>query len=255
MAARRGRLAAAVGLVLSVALAGCTPLRSPLWTGTGQKASYGYGFVTRDDGDGIEIQAIDGGVRTVALPTNQGSNTRTVFWPRRSGAVTDAESCATWTESEGELVQRGAALRVTRDGDRLRAVTVTQNIMWGVGEVFNVHTWDTQRAGAPSRMAGQIDLRTTFFAEPRSLPWTVCARVIDDTVAMKIWDSDDQPEPDWGDPMHGGSVTLPPGWRDRGQVGWYIGHLRAGDQAVLTDLSTWTYDPDPSLHGVAATGP
>jgi hypothetical protein len=69
--------------------------------------------------------------------------------------------------------------------------------------------------------------------------------VVGDVVAFKIWAGDD-PEPRWGDRQAGGSVRLPSGWRFRGQTGWYVGHLKAGDHADFDDLSLWTYDPAPA---------
>lgn len=248
-ALRRSRQARPAGVialaVVVAALTGCLPARTPLWTAGGAGDTFGSGFVTRDGADGIRVEGTDVAVRTQALPTNTGGNSRMLFWPKGVDAVTDAESCATWTGREGVLVQQGAALRVTRAGSRIRAVTVTQNIVFGVGWVFNVHTWDTARA-APGQLIGRVDLGSTFFADrDRPPPWGFCARVIGDTVEMKIWDADAENEPSWGDRAHGGKVTLPKGWRVRGQAGWYIGHLRAGDRAGFAASTTSTYDPRP----------
>ncbi|WCO65755.1 hypothetical protein PO878_14720 [Iamia majanohamensis] len=227
------------------------PTRTPLWTASGSGDTFESGFVTRDVGDDIAVESTDLALHTEALPTNTGTNSRMLIWPTGTRAVTDAESCATWTRRDGLYVQQGAALRVTRSGNRVRAVTVTQNIVYGAGWVFNVHTWDTAQA-KPSTQIGQINLRSTFFADPtRPPPWGFCARVIGDRVAMKIWDADDQQEPAWGDPRHGGAINLPTGWQMPGQAGWYIGHLAAGDSADFAAASTATYDPTPEPEPVA----
>jgi hypothetical protein len=59
------------------------------------------------------------------------------------------------------------------------------------------------------------------------------------TVSFKVW-SAAAPEPAYGDPDHGASVTLPAGWSTPGRTGWYIGHLRTGDWARSTSLRTTT---------------
>ena len=238
---------------LLLGIAGCTPTRNPLYSASGTHR-YGAAFLTRDGGDFVQVQAVDTGVHTQALPSNEEGNTRVAFWPTGVDAVTDGESCASWTNRDGELVQQGAALRITRAHGRVRAVTVTQNIMFGAGWIFNVHTWDTARTSEAFRSEGSINLSSTFFADGAPpLPWSFCARVIGDTVEMKLWAPADETEPAWGDDQHGGSVTLPAGWRSKGQVGWYVGHLRAADQADFVAATTWTYDPQPATGRVTAT--
>ena len=114
-------------------LAACSPLRSPLWTASAAGDRYGSAFLTRDGGDHIQVQGVSTGVHTQALPTNEESNTRAVFWPKGVHASTDGESCATWSGRQGDAAQQGAALRVTRADGRVRAVTVTQtsSSAWG----------------------------------------------------------------------------------------------------------------------------
>ena len=63
---------------------------------------------------------------------------------------------------------------------------------------------------------------------------------------FKVW-SRGEGEPGWGDPAHSDGITLPEGWAGRGQVGWYVGHLGAGDHASLDDMSTWAYRTQQSM--------
>jgi hypothetical protein len=177
-----------------------------------------------------------------------------MVWPKGVSAVTDGESCASWTGRDGEIVQQGAVLRVLRQGSRVRAVTVTQNVTF-VQWTFNVHTWDTDRTDAPHRLVGQVVMKDTFFAGGiPPFPWHLCARAVGDVVSFKLW-AGSAPEPRWGDTRAGGSVRLPTGWRFPGQTGWYVGHLKAGDHADFDDLSLWTYDPDPAADRAAAPAP
>ncbi len=234
----RGGLVALVALVV---LAGCQPSRLPLFTAN-SSSTYGAGYVTQDRVDRFAISTTGTGIHAQALATNVDGNTRMLIWPKGVDAVVDGESCAVWTgRSAG--AQQGAALRVTRAGSRIRAVTVTQNVYYGAGWIFNVHTWDTaypDRDGNPFRFRGRIEFDWGFASRP--FPWHVCARVIGDEVELKSWTTRER-EPAWGDRDHSGRVTLPPGWRQRGQVGWYVGHLEPREHADYAELSTWTYDP------------
>lgn len=237
---RRRVLGMALAVVALVGLAACQPRRA-LWSPSAGW-TYGAAVVSRDGADSYALTTSGSGIHAEALATNAGGNTRIMVWPRGVAAVTDGESCASWTGRDGEIVQQGAVLRVLRQGSRVRAVTVTQNVTF-VQWTFNVHTWDTSRADAPHRLVGQIVMKDTFFAGGiPPFPWHLCARAVGDVVSFKLW-AGTAPEPRWGDGRAGGSVRLPAGWRFPGQTGWYVGHLKAGDHADFDDLSLWTYDP------------
>lgn len=215
------------------------PPRQPLWS-SAPSDSYAVGVITRDALDHYTLSPTESGVRVHGDLPNVDGNTRLVLWRRGLPEVVDGESCAAWTSQGGERVQQGAALRVNREGGKLRAVTVTQNV-WFSSSTFNVHTVDTSRAGAPYRIEGQILMSDSFFASgPPPLPWRFCARAMDDTVTLKIWTSSEA-EPSWFDPAHTGRVTLPEGWDHAGQFGWYAGHLDPGGHAEFSDMSNWFY--------------
>lgn len=249
----RQRTVATVVVVLAlVGLAACQPRRA-LWSPTPGWTT-GVAVVTRDGSDSYTLATSGTGLHTEALATNTGGNTRVMVWPKGVAAVTDGESCASWTGRDGDVVQQGAVMRVLRQGSRVRAVTVTQNVTF-VQWTFNVHTWDTSRGGSPYRMEGQVVMKDTFFADGiPPFPWRLCARAVGDVVSFKLW-AGDEAEPQWGDREHGGSVRLPTGWRFPGQTGWYIGHLHAGDHADFDDLSLGTYDPAPRAQVGQGAGP
>lgn len=233
----RHRPARVAGTLLLVALLLSSCARTSLWTppGTG---TFGTAMVTRDGNDTYTTTISGDVIRTVAASGNVDSNSRLFIWPQGVARVTDSESCATWTRTGASLVQQGAVFRVTRDGARVRAVTITQNIFFGAYWTFNVHTWDTARTGSPFRLEGQIDLRR--WAEGRPLPWRVCGRVLGNLVQVKVW-SPGEGEPEWDRPAQSGTVVLPDGWYQAGQTGWYAGHLAAGEFAQLSQVGTWAY--------------
>ena len=86
-------------------------------------------------------------------------------------------------------------------------------------------------------LIASFDLSSTFRLDSlqRPFPWTLCARVVADTVSFIVWPAT-QPSPSWDNPYFGGSVTLPSGWNYPGVAGWYIGHLGAGDEATFDGL-------------------
>ena len=201
-------------------------------------------WLTRDGTDQYRVASDRTTTRVVAGRGNVGSDSRMVLWPRAVAPLTDGEVCATWTGRTGALTQQGLALRVARAGDRVRALTVTQNV-WVNPFAFNLHAWDTGRPGAPQQTLAQLDMRATFFAALPPLPWRLCARAVGATFAFKVW-SAAEAEPAWGDPGHGGSAVVPPDLRGPGRSGWYAGHLGPGDHADVTALGVWSHEPPPA---------
>ncbi|WP_421118198.1 hypothetical protein ACE2AJ_12315 [Aquihabitans daechungensis] len=207
-------------------------------------------YVTRDGSDRYTLKLGPGAVRVDAPGTNvsteYGSTTRSVIWPPSTRAVTDQQSCASWTDSRGANVQQGIALRVRIDGSRFRTIVVAKNIVYGANWQMNVYTWDSARSPY-FKTHGAVSLRKPFELNdrPRPLPWKVCARVEGRVVRVKGWRSN-QSEPGWTNPDHTGSVTLPPEWVYAGKAGWYAGHIPPGGTIGMGALrtSTWESQPD-----------
>ncbi|MCU1452163.1 MAG: hypothetical protein JWN46_309 [Acidimicrobiales bacterium] len=196
------------------------------------------------DGSDRYVFGGSGGTAVVRAPaTNKGENLRMAFWPTGARAVVDGQSCASWTGERGPRVQEGAALRLKLEpSGRLRAVTITKNVLWGAVWNFNVHTWDTTRSPAFQKVGDvslEQELRPNGTVRPP--PWHVCARVVGATAQLKVW-TGSEPEPTWEDTKHGGKVALPAGWTYPGTDGWYVGHLPAAGDASYADLRTSTYD-------------
>lgn len=169
---------------------------------------------------------------------NRGGNLRTAWWLDGSTPTVDHESCVTWSEFSGDVVQAGVALRIRKVGDSTQAITVTNNVMWAARNGWNIHLWnDGQR-----ELIGQVMLNHAFgntvFDRP-PLPWRLCARVAGTALEFKAWSLTAHPEePSWTDPGFGSSFHLPRGWHYPGHAGWYVGHLRPGDSTAYRSLST-----------------
>ena len=191
-------------------------------------------FVVRPEGADTLVQA---------APTNTGGNTRVVWVPPTGEVSIDQQVCATWDAWSG-LAQPGLALRVRGDGPRVRALTVTGNIVWGARFGFNVHQWDTSyrtKSGVPVIYAGGADLSHTFGPANGlvALPWHICARVSGRILDFKVWPSS-RAEPLWGDTRYGRRFQLSASAVYPGRAGWYAGHLRPGDRLVISDQATKT---------------
>lgn len=237
----------AVAMAIAVPAPPSTALapRQPLWS-VADPRDLAMTFLTRDGDDDYAVVATDDGIRVDADAGNAESDTRVLLHRPTTPAVVDGESCATWGDRDGDLVQLGAALRIRKAGGAVRAITVTQNI-WVSPFAFNIHTWDTSRPARRIRMVGQVDLRRRFFGFGLvSLPWHFCARAVGDRVEFKVW-SHSEREPRWGDPSHSDGVTLPEGWVTPGHFGWYVGHLRAGDHATMDGMTIWAYRNQQSM--------
>lgn len=233
-----------LGLVLAavVVLAGCQP-----WVVTfdgSTPADHQVVVLTPDGTDRYTFLRWSDGLDVTAPAANRGSNLRTVFWPGSSPAVADSQSCATWTSQTGEFVQQGAALRIRRSGDRVRALTVSKNILYGVTLNVNFHTWDSARSEPFVKFAGATAPGLRENGRTLPLPWRFCARVVGRTISYKVWPTS-RTEPAWGDARWGASATVPVGWEAAGATGWYAGHLGAGQRARYDRLRTWRFGVDP----------
>jgi hypothetical protein len=219
--------------------------------------SLGAGFITTEHDDDYGITLLDpaepaGPTVSAAPTTNEGGNTRGVFWPVDGPSVADQQSCVAWDEPDA-FSQQGIALRTSSEDGTTRAITVTKNIWYYASWVFNVHVMDSANPDQPFIGLLGVDLEDVLVRDDRTLaplPWHLCARVVGDQVSFKVWPADES-EPEWMDGVHGGGVSLPDGWDEPGVPGWYVGHLRPGvsttyfDRVVgpLRPTSSW---PAPS---------
>ena len=212
--------------------------------------------LTPDGTDGYVLSDGPDRVTAAAPPTNVGANLRLLFWPSDARLETDATSCATWSAATSDVVQQGAALRIsTAPGGAVQAITVTKNVFVHSYWIFNVHVWGP--GAAFGREIASFDLGSVFrFSDDlyvaRPLPWRLCARTRAGALEFKVWRRNEV-EPGWGDPTHGGSVALPADAPARGAPGWFIGHVRPGMSATFTDLHEHAPVAPPSVPVGAAT--
>lgn len=247
---RRFRTSALAGcaVVALATLAACIPIedqviqpRDPSLTGR---------VLSYEGNDQYGLALSGSTVVASGATSNTGQNTRITFSPADATPLADEQSCATWSSQTTGHDQQGAALRmIAADDGTTKGLTVTKNIWYAGNWIFNVHTWDTSQSQVFTQI-GQFDLGTVFRQGnyPIALPWSICARVVDNTLSFIVWPTD-QAQPAWDDPNYGGSVTLPVGWNYPGVPGWYIGHLAAADQALFASR---TAGPVPSASGPQA---
>ena len=149
-----------------------------------------------------------------------------------------------------------AADRADR-GERIKAITVTENVWSAAIWIFNVHVWDSTNTGHEFTAVAQFDLSSIvgkFWIDDGGNvqstlvgpPWHVCAAVTGDLFRFKVWTGADQ-EPTWSDPTHVFAATLPDGWDYPGVAGWYIGHLRETYSATISSPMSNFACADPDL--------
>ncbi len=240
---RRVRLVAIVATALL--LTGCLPELILTYDRTSTSTPLAAA-VYPGGGDSFVISGSAGALDIVAPDTNTGGSLREVFWPSGAAVVADSQSCATWTSQHGRFVQQGAAFRIRQESTgRVRAITVSKNVMFGIIWGFNFYSWDTNRDPSFAQFGstlipGLLDANGV----PLPLPWHLCARVIGPTIQFKVW-TNSMAEPAWGNSAWGGHATIPTGWTTGGTTGWYIGHLAAGDSAHFDNLRTWRWSGTP----------
>jgi len=232
---RRGLSSSLLAIVLAVVVTACEWTSVLTFDGSSQP-EFNLRYLTRDSVDGFSSAASSNTVVVSAPSTNQGTNTRLLYYPPAQPMSVDQQSCATWSDQSDLRIQQGLALRVRNDQGRWRAVTVVKNVVWGANWNMNVLTWDSaDPAGWSTR--GSVDLARVFWPGQNllALPWRVCARITGDMVTVKGWPATST-EPAWDDATHTGSVHLPEGWTYPGKGGWYVGHIPPGHRTTFTDL-------------------
>jgi hypothetical protein len=234
---------AVVLLAIAITCAGAPAVAERVTPPEGPAPAYVRSVLT-DDGPRLQLRHGPRGrvvfVGERSKEAHRDRNFREVF--RRSDARVSGRqtTCATWVRQSGPSVQQGLAVRIRDRAGRVRAVTLTKNVEFGLYWVFNVLTWDTARAGEPWRRVGQFDLSPVVGKSAHRLarlPWRVCLRASGRTVAFKVWLPREGAEPSWQDETHARRARLPRGYAV-GRPGWYVGHLPAGGRVVYGDLTT-----------------
>jgi hypothetical protein len=233
----------AIGALLTAVVAAGSPAEAILPERAPAAPTFARSVLT-EDGSGLRIRRTAEG-RVVM--TGRSRNPDQVDWNRRevftrpsARAGGPQTSCATWLSQSRDSVQQGLAIRVRDRRGRVRAVTLTKNVEFGLYWVFNVVTWDTARRGTPWRGVTQQDMSSVVGLsadELQPLPWRACLRARGRNVEFKVWLPSQTAEPSWSDPDHVRSARLPRGFAV-GRPGWYAGHVARGDRMVYGDLTT-----------------
>ncbi len=217
-----------------------------------QAGVFTAGVITPQGMDRYELSASGGRMVIRTASGNTGGNLRTVFVHDDAPVVVDQQACVTWTGKETKnLIQPGIALRVRSTTKRTQAVTITNNILWGQRGAFNVHIADSDARTADAdrrmRLVGQVPAPWA----QQALPWRICARAQGTTLQIKTWSLATNPsEPTWSDPVHAHVVRLPPEAVYSGRPGFYIAHLRPGEQTGFENL-TFAATPATRNRGAA----
>lgn len=225
---RRGTFTTTVVGALVLIAAACTPPppvreRPAGWTEVA---------LTRDGSDTFDLAGDDDELALSAADTNVGGNTRLIAWRAGGPAATTGTACIS-VQQWSWPAQEGVALRVSSDGGRTRAVTVTKNVWAHATTVFNVHVWDTGRAGAPMSKLASFDMAHELGGDASS-PHRICARIVGPTLSFKVWSTTDT-EPEWNNAATR-TVRLPADVPREGSFGVYVGHVEPGDTLRVHDI-------------------
>ena len=167
---------------------------------------------------------------------------------KSSPSSTDQQSCVTLRSGNTGLTQPGVALRIAAGPDRVRAITVTQSVIYGARWVFHVHLG----ASKDNSMTRLGSLTIDWVRTP--LPWVICGRAEGRTIMMKVWPLAEA-EPTWHDPGHSATVTVPQAWVYAGRPGFYAGHLAAGNTLDYSNLSASAITAQPPARPEFAPAP
>lgn len=231
----------AVGAVLAVLAAGRWWAQPPAATTAAPAGGLRFDQVvlSPDGTDRLDVVRQGTGFTAAAPSGNRGTGLRIGVVPRGTAVTADEQVCVTWHGPVDGIAQAGLVLRVRADGERTRAILVTNNVFMSYRTGFNVHLLDSATTTRFEKIGG-FGLPRSLGADPTTqapLPWRMCARVVGSTVAVKAWPTTVRAdEPAWDDPDATGSVPLPAGWAEPGRPGVFVGHLAPGELVTFTDL-------------------
>lgn len=205
--------------------------------------------LTPNGGDVYEVDGEAGAFEVIAPESNDDINLRVGILPDDAPTSADQGACMTWVGLSGDVTQPGLVLRHSDEGGRVRAVMVTQNVLYAARSNINVHVVDSDTEAILDHV-DWADVGQSIGTLPymRSLPWRFCARIRGDEVDVKAWPVAD-PVPPWGVPGYGGTVPLPADAPTSGRPGGYFGHLRPGEVAEAVDLDVWTEGIEDLVEG------
>ena len=213
----------------------------PQYRGATSSRTLNSAVLTEDQGDTYTIKNHSGNLYMKADQGNERGNLRKVMWPNDIANRTNTQSCAVWLGSTHDRTQQGIALRIRNDNGRVRAITVTKNVIYGVYWVFNVHTWDST-SEKPFTQIGQFNMSDVMLNKIGGLeymPWRVCARVVGDTFSFKVSFPQKMSNPSWTNASYAKSVKVPKDYVYSGQAGWYVGHIPPNGSTEYNGLATW----------------
>lgn len=227
----QARLATIVVACLGIVMSACQPAQ-PARVG-----DHDLGVVTFDHSDTYAIRPEPrSSVRVAAPGSNTGGNLRMVGVDHTAPFATDQTACATWSGSAASTVQPGVAVRASVTATGTRAITMTNNVMFGARWIWNLHLADS---GAANPMAGvtAFDYSNIFGATPSGagsrMAVGFCLRVAGTTVTSKVWPLS-SPEPSWSDPTFVRRADVGPELVFPGRTGWYMGHLAPGEATTIS---------------------
>ena len=176
--------------------------------------------------------ASSSGTVSVSASSTTNGNERELFYSTADSTYADSSACE--TVSGTTPAQPGIAFRITDENNVTTAVTVTENVFGSSAyNDFNVHTWNTSQSPVYN-LVGQVRINA-MPSSPQPEPLNVCAEITGDVVQFVAWTSG--PQPAWGDPTWGASVTLPSNAPTSGYTGFYAGHIPAGTSTIFSNLT------------------
>ena len=185
-----------------------------------------------------QLQGAPPDVTVSAAPPGVSSTLREAFWSDGQSSAVDGEACVSWGPNDQVAAQPGVALRIAPSTPgHVRALTVSKNVWFTAGWLFNVHVFDTSQPDF--RQLATFDLGDVLGRKPGAEPPVavhLCARVLGARLDLKVWTATAS-VPSWSDAFHARSLDLDPSLVYPGSFGWYVGHVPPGQATPLTDLT------------------
>jgi hypothetical protein len=170
-------------------------------------------LITQDGSAAFSLQSRDLLGQGVTTGAGASSSNQREWWTHNyTEGWADSEITTLWTPQTfggAYTPQLGGVFRATNSGGLNHGIVYWSDVAFGSPTIINVGIWKT-----PDDGSGVNQFRSTFWTSPLGpvatnvFPYNIGARLTGTTLQLRVWRINQQPVPEFGDPVWSTSIDL-----------------------------------------------